>query len=198
MPEPTETTTQVDTDLPTPSATASPAETPGPAENISAADQPTEQPENHPDTISYEQVVWPEEVSFEPTQVAAFKELAGELNLSAEQVQKLVDFEAHASQEKEAQLAAEQREQIRQWAEQTKAPFGTGLETAITFAWRAADAFGGPDLRNLLEETGLGNHPVIIRTLSGIGRAISEDACPGGKPSAPQDKTFAEALYGTK
>ena len=198
MPEPTQTATQTTHDFSTPSATALPAQTPGPAENLSAADQPTAQTENQPDTLSYEGVTWPKDVPFEPAQVASFKQLAGELKLSAEQVQKLVDFEVQASQANQAQQAAAQREQIRQWAEETKAKYGAGLETEITFALRAADAFGGPELRQLLEETGLGNHPVMIRTLSGIGRAISEEACPGGKPSAPQDKTFAQALYGTK
>lgn len=63
-------------------------------------------------------------------------------------------------------------------------------------AVRAADAFGGPELRALLERTGLGNHLAIVRTFYEIGKSISEDVLPGGKPAAPQDKTFAEALYG--
>lgn len=198
MPESIETAAPTATDLTAPSDEALTAEKPGLAPETAATDQPTEQTENHPNTPSYEQVTWPQDVPFEPSQVEAFKQLASELKLSTEQVQKLVDFEAQASQEKEAQTLAAQREQIRQWANETKAQYGAGLETEITFALRAADAFGGPELRNLLEETGLGNHPVMIRTLSGIGRAISEEACPGGKPSAPQDKTFSEALYGTK
>ena len=197
MTEPTQTATSVAENLTTPTVTAETADNPGSAEQISAQDRPSVQPETQLNTPSYEQVSWPQDVPFEPSQVQAFKQLAGELKLSAEQVQKLVDFEAQASQQKQAQLMDAQREQIRQWAEETKAQYGSGLETEITFALRAADTFGGPELRNLLEETGLGNHPVIIRTLSGIGRAISEETCPGGKPSAPQDKTFAEALYGT-
>ena len=42
--------------------------------------------------------------------------------------------------------------------------------------------------RELLEETGLGNHPVVIRTLSGIGRTISEDISAGGMPSPAVSK----------
>ena len=95
------------------------------------------------------------------------------------------------------QQAQEQKRHIvERWAEETRALYGAGLEKELSYALRAADAFGGAELRTLLEDTGLGNHPVIIRTLSEIGKAISEDACPGGKPAAPQDKTFTEALYG--
>ena len=57
---------------------------------------------------------------------------------------------------------------------------------------------GFPELRELLQSTGLGNHPVIVRTFNEIGKSISEDCMPGGKPAAVQDKTFAEALYGNR
>ena len=179
-------------------ATATTAEPQGPVEKSATEDQPTAPAKNEPDASVYDQLVWPQEVQFEPTQVEAFKQLAAQLKLSVEQAQQLVDFETQAGQVRATQQDEEQRARVRAWAEETKAFYGANLEKEVGFALRAADNFGGPELRALLEQTGLGNHPVIIRTLSQIGRAISEDVCPGGKPSAPQDKTFAEALYGTK
>ena len=150
------------------------------------------------DPSSYNQITWPEDFSFQPDRVEAFKTLAAELKLSSEQVQKLVDFEAAAVRDSATKTTDEKRQIIADWARQTKSLYGAKLEEEISFALRAADTFGGPDFRALLEDTGLGNHPVMIRTLVGIGRCISEDACPGGQPGAAQDKTFAEALYGKR
>ena len=60
----------------------------------------------------------------------------------------------------------------------------------------AADAFGGEQLRDLLAQTGLGNHPVIVRTFNEIGKRMSEDTAAAGQAAPSRDKTFTEALYG--
>ena len=140
----------------------------------------------------------PEKLPFSADDFKAFKNLAQECKLSPAQVDKWLAFQHDCATHQTQYAQAQKREQIAAWANQTRAAYGAGLEQEIGFALRAADTFGGPELRELLEETGLGNHPVVIRTLSGIGRTISEDASLGGQPSAPQDKTFAEALYGRK
>ena len=184
------------TDLHAPSAAAQATPAAGQAASPAATDPASQQNPEVQDRPSYESITWPEDISFQPDKLQAFKELAGELKLSSEQVQKLVDFETQAARENAAQIDEEKRNIVAEWARQTKALYGAKLDEEISFALRAANAFGGPEFRALLEDTGLGNHPVMIRTLVGIGRSISEDACPGGQPAAPQDKTFAEALYG--
>lgn len=185
-------------DLQAPSVAAENPEAMGLNAQVVPADQAAQQTPEVQDRSSYEKVVWPEDVSFQPNQVATFKGLAEELKLSAEQMQKLVDFETQAARENAAKTEEEKRDIIAGWARQTKALYGANLEEEISFALRAANAFGGPEFRALLEDTGLGNHPIMLRTLIGIGRCISEDACPGGQPAAKQDKTFAEALYGKR
>lgn len=168
----------------------------GTGKEVSPEDLPKQQPDEEQDLSSYPDIHLEEGVSFSPQDMADFKALAGELGLSAQQVQKLVDFESACAKRQAAERVAKKQQQTAAWANETRALYGSALEREVTFALRAANAFGGPELRELLEETGLGNHPVIIRTLSGIGKTISEDACPGGTPAVAQDKTFAEALYG--
>lgn len=175
-----------------------PAQTPGEpgsAPENSGGNQPQTRTDAVQDPPSYD-IQFPEDFSVRPEALEAFKRLAREISLTEEQAQKLADYEVSLSRKGEENAAEEKRQTLERWAAQTKRMYGAKLEEEISFALRAADAFGGPDFRALLEDTGLGNHPVIIRTLSGIGRRISEDAFPGGKPSAPRDKTFAEALYG--
>lgn len=186
---------ETQTTLLTASETAQPAEKPGlPQQTAAPQDQPINQ--TPAPTDPYAQLALPEDVEFDPAQLASFKKLAGELQLSDEQVQKIIDFEAATAKAQTEQAGADKRRIIAQWAEQTKAQYGTALDGEIALALRAANHFGGPQLRALLEETGLGNHPVIIRTLGGVGRMLSEDESAGGVAAAVQDKTFAEALYG--
>ncbi len=148
------------------------------------------------DPLSYENLTLPEHYSAAPETLENFKALAREINLTEEQAQKLVDYEASLALRGGEEAEEEKRQMLERWASQTKTLYGAALEEELSYALRAADTFGGPDFRSLLEDTGLGNHPVIIRMLSGVGKSIGEDAFPGGKPAAPQDKTFAEALYG--
>ena len=50
------------------------------------------------------------------------------------------------------------------------------------------DAFATPEFRQLLEQTGMGNHPEVIRTFYRAGKAISEDGLVSGSaPKAPRD-----------
>ena len=156
----------------------------------------TQRTDPAPDPAAYADVKWPEDFPMPESAAEELKSTAREMGLTSEQVQKLVDLEARYARSGAQQSEEEKRQIVERWADQTKAFYGPRLGEAIALAVRAADAFGGPELRELLQATGLGNHPVIVRTFNEIGKCISEDCLPGGKPAAPQDKTFAEALYG--
>ena len=139
-----------------------------------------------------QELLWPEDISFSKEAQSDFAQLVQELHLTSQQAQQLIDFETRFAR----QTAKENEAQKAQWVQETQSFFGPQWQQEVSLAVRAADAFGGPELRALLEETGLGNHPVIVRTFNEIGKRISEDVSPGGSASAGADKTFTEALYG--
>ncbi len=159
------------------------------AQDISSEKSAQVAPENQPP----QEIVWPEDVSLSPQAQEDFLALTRELELPISTAQKLVDFEAGYM--RAAQQAAQAQQEA--WAEEIKQIYGPHWEEEVSRAVRAADVFGGPQLRALLEESGLGNHPVIVRTFNGIGKRISEDNTPLGQAAATGDKTFAEAMYGT-
>jgi len=49
-------------------------------------------------------------------------------------------------------------------------------------ARKALETFGTPELRDVLNMTGMGNHPEVIRAFYKAGKAISEDRFVQGNP----------------
>lgn len=139
---------------------------------------------------------------FDPEIVTTFSEVARELNLSQDAAQKLLDTMSPKMVERQmAQIEAVRTE----WTNASRADKefgGDKITENLAVAKKALDSFGTPELRALLNESGLGNHPEIIRFMFRAGKAISEDSYVGpsvgstpGK-GAPKDfNAAAAALY---
>lgn len=143
----------------------------------------------------YEEFKAPEGQEFDPEVLNNFKEVAKELNLSQEAAQKMLDKMGPVV----AQRQAQQVEALRsQWAEQSTADKefgGEKLQENLGVARKALDTFGSPELKGLLNESGLGNHPEFIRLLYRAGKAISEDNFVGGKQSTGKVQPTSNADY---
>lgn len=133
---------------------------------------------------------------FNPELIGAFSEVAKELNLSQDAAQKILDKMTPT-------LAAQQAEAVKavqaQWTESAKTDKefgGEKLAENVAIAKKALDTFGSDELRTLLNESGLGNHPEIIRAFYRAGKAISEDTFVGGnKGPAAGNKSVAQQMY---
>lgn len=158
--------------------------------NASSASENTDQTPQLQDP--YAAIVLPENSSLSADMLAALKQQAAQIKLPLPVVQKWVEQENNRLDQQVKQQAHEKQEQVRVWAQETRALYD---EEEISRAVRAADAFGGPELRQLLEETGLGNHPAIVRTFAAVGKRIAEDISVVGTAQANTDKTFTQALY---
>lgn len=107
--------------------------------------------------------------------LGAFGEVAKELNLTQDAAKAVLDKMAPVMQARQdARIEAARTE----WAEQSKADKefgGERLQENLGYAKRAMDAYATPELKTLLNESGLGNHPEVIRFFVKAGKAISED-----------------------
>lgn len=139
----------------------------------------------------------PEGVELNDTALGAFSEFAKDANLSQDAAQALLGKLAPAM----AQHQAAVLEQVRtEWATTAKTDTeygGAKLQENLAVAKRALDTFGTQELRTLLNDSGLGNHPEIIRAFFRAGKAISEDTfVPGGTaPKGEGRRDHAKALY---
>lgn len=127
--------------------------------------------------------------------VAAFEPLARELGLSNEQAQKIVDMYGSAIMPQIAkQQEAAWQKQVTEWAETVKADKELGSVESIGNAQKAMDQFGTPELKQYLNDSGLGNHPELFRIFSRIGKAMSEDGFVSG--SSENALSTADVLFG--
>jgi hypothetical protein len=117
----------------------------------------------------------------------AFTALAKEMKLAPEAAQKVVDIAAGMQQRAvEAHTA-----QVAKWADETKADKELGgdkLPQTLAVAAKAL-ALGPPELKQLLNDSGLGNHPAVVKWAHAIGKALGEDrfVSSGGAASSPDD-----------
>lgn len=144
---------------------------------------------------SYEFKV-PEGVAFDEAGLEAFGKFAKEADLPQDKAQALLEKLAPAMQER-AQAAIESTK--AQWSESSRTDKefgGDKLTENLAVAKRALDTFGSPELRALLNESGLGNHPEIIRAFYRAGKAISEDRVVNGAggeaPVDPAKRLFPD------
>lgn len=173
------------------------------AEKAAAEEQARKDAEAKGAPEEYAEFKLPETFKVDDAVLGDFKALAKEANLPQEMAQKFVDMQAKL-QEGNAQaftntLHEHVAKTAKEWetAAKSDAEFG-GVDYAknVAVAKQALDAFGTPELKNLLRESRLGSHPEVIRLLFKAGKAISQDGfVPGRAGSAAKDT--ASALYGS-
>lgn len=133
---------------------------------------------------SYE-LKMPEGVQLDSAAAEEFTAIAKELKLDQAAAQKLADIGA-----KMATRQAEAHAQlVETWTEQVKTDKEIGgdkLDENLGVARKAIDTFGSPELKALLNSTGLGNHPEVVKLAFKVGKAISEDRFVQGSPKGAE------------
>jgi hypothetical protein len=138
----------------------------------------------------------PEGTRFDESVIGQFSEVAKELNLSQDAAQKLLDKMTPALEARQAEAVQAIRTEWETTSKADKEFGGDKLNENLGVAKQALEKFGSPELRTLLNESGLGNHPEVIRLLYRAGKAISEDGFVSSTgASSRAQKDAASALY---
>ena len=135
----------------------------------------------------------PEGVQFADGEVEQFKTVAKDLKLPKDAAQRILDIATKREQDR----AEAFQTTVRGWEEATKADKELGKDENLAIAKKTVEAFGTPELKEVLNSSGLGNHPEVVRMLLKIGRQISEDSIVGKGQGANAPRDTAEILYGT-
>ena len=143
----------------------------------------------------YEEFKSPEGVTLDSQALENFSEVARELNLSQDDAQKVIDKMAPAMAARNEEVMTQLREQWLSDTSSDKEFGGEKLNENLGMAKKALDTFGSPELTQLLNETGLGNHPEVIRVFYRAGKAISEDGFVKGQGTEAREQDPAKRLF---
>jgi len=150
---------------------------------------------------SYTDFTVPTGTQISEEQLAAFTPVAKELGLTQEQAQKLVDLQMGEVDRQQAARDAD----IAGWLTELKADkdvggaaFGDNVKKASEFLRRASgEGFG--ELKDVLEQSGLGNHPAVFKFILNMANVTSEDSFsgPGRKGADGSEKSQLKKQYPT-
>jgi len=129
-----------------------------------------------PDT--YADFVIPEGMELDETALADALPLFKELELTQEQSQKVIDLYAKQVQAGSQMQTDNFNQLMNDWREQSKndSEFGGDkYDENVKVAQHAISKYGTPELKQLLNDHGVGNHPEMVRFMVKVGRTLSED-----------------------
>lgn len=143
-----------------------------------------------PDT--YADFVMPDGVKLDESLLSEASPLLKELGASQEQAQKLMDIAAKQVQAGSQMQTDNFNQLMNDWREQSKndSDFGGDkYDENVKIAQSAVNKYGTPELKQLLNDHGVGNHPEMVRFMVKVGRTLSEDVPgnPGGATSKTDD-----------
>lgn len=125
--------------------------------------------------IEYEDFKLPEGIVIDEEYKQEFKSIAKDLKLNQEQAQKLVDLQTKFTSDYAVKVNEHFKTQVDTWKQESIAELGPNYKQELAVVAKAMNSFGSPELRNLLNETGLGNHKEVVKFFLNIGKKVSED-----------------------
>ncbi len=122
-----------------------------------------------------------------------FQLLAAEYRLPPEAAERMmVVHQGHLDR-----LASRRDTVVARWGEQVRQDPEIGRNNfprALANAREAVNRFGGDPLKQMLDDTGLGSHPEIVRAFAHIGKATRDQPMPERRRKPTHEETM-RALY---
>lgn len=164
---------------------------------LKAGDEPAKAPE------TYELKAPEGHKELDQTVLDPYQEVARELDLTNEGAQKILDKVLPALQEQQTAVMQAARTEWVKTTRTDKELGGENLKANLAVANKALERFGSPALTQFLNDSGLSEHPEVIRLCFKAGSQISEDKAPvqsGGEATNEVDLDdpayVLEKLYG--
>ena len=146
----------------------------------------------------YDPFKLPEGMEVNPDLMKEATDIFKDLNLTQDQAQKLVEFDIKRTQDavsKEGDAWTELTEGWKKESNTDKEFGGANLEANLAVAKKGRDAFGNKEFTSMLEITGVGNHPEMIRFLFKLGSKLGDDKILQGSNVVGTEKDQAHRLF---
>ena len=149
------------------------------------------------DAIEYTDFAVPEGITLNADLLGEFKGIAQSMGLKQEQAQQLTDLGVKLTNGLLAQQAQALEAQKTTWYNETKADAEIGgdkFDVSMAAAARAVKQFVPDELKALFDQTGIGNHPALVKAFVKIGGMLKEDGVVAGSANIAGGKD-AKSLY---
>jgi len=180
---------------PAATAPAASTETPAPAAQATETSAEPAKPAGAPEKYEFKPT---EGIKFNDVVIGKYSEIAKELNLTQEGAAKMLSEVAPLIAQQQADAFKATREAWVEAAKGDKEIGGEKLTENLSLAAKGRDAYFTSEFVKLLNETGLGDHPEMIRGFAKIGKSVSNDRFVSGGSGATPHQTAADKLYGSK
>lgn len=141
---------------------------------------------------------FPEEVEVDEESLNTFKEWSKDHKISQEAAQELINMQVSLMEKMQNKGYDAWKTMTEEWATESKNDKefgGKAFNESVAVAKVALDEFGSEGLREVLDSTGAGNHPEVIRFFHKVGKAISEDKLIAGGNTANEPKDPAKIMF---
>lgn len=134
-------------------------------------------------------------------QVKEVEAFARENKITPESAQKILERDEQMLQSFVTAQADLQKQQSEQWrnaviADRTLG--GENLKQTAFYSEKAVTMFGGKEMHDILNETGFGNNPTVVKFLRRVGMQMAPDTFEKGGGNPIEKKSVEEQLYGGK
>lgn len=107
--------------------------------------------------------------------VEDFKKKAHETGMSEEGVRNMAEWYKGLEIKQREAMEKSKAIQADQYVLELKKDFGANFDSEVKNARKALDAYTDMAFRKYMDDTGLGNHPALVKAFAKIGRELSED-----------------------
>lgn len=155
-------------------------------------------PEGAPE--SYESFKLPEGFELSDERAEKFGEFAKSHNWNQDKAQEAIDFYTELKTEEIQQQTDEWNRQQTEWVDAIKADDELGKDMAGTnkAIAGALDKFGTDELKTFMDESGMGNHPEMVRFFARVGKQVGEDGFENPDSGGSGKKPLHERMWNNK
>ena len=138
--------------------------------------------------------------SLDENLVEKFTTISRENNLSNEVAQSLVDMYGEQTKQRDDTNTKAYQDQLKEWktsTEEDEEIGGNNIKATVANAKKAIQVFGNEGFLTILEDSGLANHPEVVRFLSKVGSLTQNDSFEMGLNSVSDNRSAALRIYPT-
>jgi len=111
-----------------------------------------------------------------------FKNVAHNLGLSQKQAENILDMYSQANYDQNQEAESRHEEMQANGVHALQQEWGKSYNENVELARRAFTNFASKEALDIMEDSGLGNHPEIVKMFSKIGNLLKEDGIMVGEP----------------